>query len=151
MTGYSPERKATVLKKMLAPGNLSVAELSRQEGISDVTLYTWRKQAMARGEVVSRCRDIVVSPYLLHHIRNHLTVKKGDPISRGRISHGFQTARERTTLQWDHPPTFHEIRSLSGRLYKDQWVDAQALPGHKDSKTTSKYLDGCGIEWISVG
>jgi len=53
MTGYSPERKAAVLKKMLAPGNLSVAELSRQEGISDVTLYTWRKQAMARGEMVS--------------------------------------------------------------------------------------------------
>jgi transposase-like protein len=53
MTGYSPERKAAVLKKMLPPHNLSVAELSRQEGISDVTLYTWRKQAMGRGEVVS--------------------------------------------------------------------------------------------------
>lgn len=53
MTGYSPERKAAVLKKLLPPGNLSVAELSRQEGISDVTLYTWRKQAMTRGEVVS--------------------------------------------------------------------------------------------------
>ena len=103
------------------------------------------------GDVVSRCRDIVVSPYLLHHVRNHLTVKKGDPISRGRISRGFQTAREQTSLQWDHPPTFHEIRSLSGRLYKDQGVDAQALLGHKDSKTTSKYLDGRGIEWISVG
>ena len=49
MTGYSPERKAAVLKKMLVPGNLSVAELYRQEGISDVTQYTWRKQAMARG------------------------------------------------------------------------------------------------------
>jgi hypothetical protein len=23
------------------------------------------------GDVVSRCRDIVVSPYLLHHVRNH--------------------------------------------------------------------------------
>lgn len=53
MTGYSPERKAAVLKKLLPPGNLSVAELSRQEGISDVTLYTWRRQAMTRGEMVS--------------------------------------------------------------------------------------------------
>jgi transposase-like protein len=53
MTGYSAERKAAVLKKLLPPGNLSVAELSRQEGISDVTLYTWRRQAMGRGEVVS--------------------------------------------------------------------------------------------------
>ncbi len=53
MTRYSPERKAAILKKLLPPHNLSVAELSRQEGISDVTLYTWRKQAIARGEVVS--------------------------------------------------------------------------------------------------
>jgi transposase len=53
MNRYSEERKAAVLKKLLPPHNLSVAELSRQEGISDVTLYTWRKQAVARGEVVS--------------------------------------------------------------------------------------------------
>jgi transposase-like protein len=52
MTPYSPERKAAVLKKLLPPHNLSVAELSRQEGISDVTLYAWRKQAMAGGNVV---------------------------------------------------------------------------------------------------
>ena len=53
MIRYSPERKAAVLKKLLPPHSLSVAELSRQEGISDVTLYTWRKQAMMRGEVMS--------------------------------------------------------------------------------------------------
>ncbi len=53
MKRYSPERKAAVLKKLLPPQSLSVAELARQEGISDVTLYTWRKQAKARGEVVS--------------------------------------------------------------------------------------------------
>ena len=52
MKRYSLERKESVLKKLLPPHNLSVAELARQEGISDVTLYTWRKQAKARGEVV---------------------------------------------------------------------------------------------------
>lgn len=53
MIRYSAERKAAVLKKLLPPHSLSVAELSRQEGISDVTLYTWRKEAVERGEVVS--------------------------------------------------------------------------------------------------
>jgi transposase len=53
MNRYSAERKAAVLKKLLPPYSLSVAELSRQEGISDATLYTWRKQAVAGGEVVS--------------------------------------------------------------------------------------------------
>ena len=58
MTQYSPERKATVLKKLLPPLSLSVAEVSQQEGISDVTLYTWRKQAKARGEVVSGSKKV---------------------------------------------------------------------------------------------
>ena len=49
MKGYSAERKAAVLQKMLPPTSLSVAELAKQEGISDVTLYHWRKQAIASG------------------------------------------------------------------------------------------------------
>jgi transposase-like protein len=49
MKHYSAERKAAVLQKMLPPTSLSVAELAKQEGISDVTLYHWRKQAMASG------------------------------------------------------------------------------------------------------
>jgi transposase len=51
MKRYSAERKAAVLRKMLPPLNLPVAELAQQEGISDGTLYHWRKQAMARGEM----------------------------------------------------------------------------------------------------
>lgn len=49
MKRYSAEWKAAVLKKMLPPMNLSVAEVSRQEGISDVTLYAWRRTVKAEG------------------------------------------------------------------------------------------------------
>ena len=52
MKSYSPERKAAILKKLLPPLNMSVAELSRQENVSDVTLYAWRKQMRERGHVV---------------------------------------------------------------------------------------------------
>jgi len=52
MKSYSPERKAAILKKLLPPLNMSVAELSRQENISNVTLYAWRKQMQERGHVV---------------------------------------------------------------------------------------------------
>lgn len=58
MKRYSLERKESVLKKLLPPHNLSVAQLARQEGISDVTLYTWRKQAKARGAVVPGSRKV---------------------------------------------------------------------------------------------
>ena len=33
--GYSPERKAAVLKRMLPPNNVAIRQLSREEGISE--------------------------------------------------------------------------------------------------------------------
>ena len=52
MSSYSPERKAALINKLLPPQNLSVAELSRQEGISQATLYAWRSKLKAGGAVV---------------------------------------------------------------------------------------------------
>lgn len=49
MARYSVERKATVLRKLLPPANFSVAEVARQEGISEVTLYAWRRAAKMEG------------------------------------------------------------------------------------------------------
>jgi len=44
MARYSEEHKAAVLKKLLPPQSHTVAAISAEEGISDVTLYTWLKQ-----------------------------------------------------------------------------------------------------------
>jgi transposase-like protein len=46
---YSPERKEAVLKKMMAPHNRSLCELATEEGISEATLYNWRKEARSKG------------------------------------------------------------------------------------------------------
>jgi len=46
---YSPERKETVLRKMMAPHNRSIKKLSQEEGISEATLFNWRKEARERG------------------------------------------------------------------------------------------------------
>lgn len=46
---YSNERKSAVLKKLLPPQSLSVAKLSKEEGIPVGTLYTWRQQAKNSG------------------------------------------------------------------------------------------------------
>lgn len=45
MTYYSPERKAALLKMLLPPLSLTVAEVCRREGVSDVSMYLWRKMA----------------------------------------------------------------------------------------------------------
>ena len=73
-----------------------------------------------------------------------------DGVNKGTISRGFKNARTLSGLSWDNPPSFHEIRSLSGRLYKDQGVDAQSLLGYKSAETTALYIDVRGSEWISV-
>ncbi len=49
MPSYSEEHKASVLKKVLPSHNQSVAEVSREEGISDTTLHNWRTQAKQQG------------------------------------------------------------------------------------------------------
>ena len=52
MNRYSQERKEAILRKMMPPSNTSVSQLVKETGISDVTLYTWRKQARKEGLVV---------------------------------------------------------------------------------------------------
>ena len=52
MSSYSPERKAALINKLLPPQNMSVAELSRQEGIAPATLYAWRAKLKAGSAVV---------------------------------------------------------------------------------------------------
>ena len=46
---YSPERKESVLRKMMPPHNRSIKQLAQEEGISEATLFNWRKQAREKG------------------------------------------------------------------------------------------------------
>lgn len=50
--GYPKERKEAVLKKMLPPQNKSIPEIAKEEGISEGTLYNWRKAARAEGRLM---------------------------------------------------------------------------------------------------
>jgi transposase-like protein len=50
--GYSPERKAAVLKRMLPPNNMAIRQLSQDEGISEATLHKWRTEARSKGQLL---------------------------------------------------------------------------------------------------
>ena len=52
MKRYSEERKQSVLKKMMPPLNTPISQLVAETGISDCTLYTWRKEFRLKGIVV---------------------------------------------------------------------------------------------------
>ena len=49
MTRYSNELKASVLQKMMPPQNIPIAQLAQETGITETTLYAWRKKAKSQG------------------------------------------------------------------------------------------------------
>jgi hypothetical protein len=49
VTRYSAERKEAILRKMMPPENKLVSELARENGISEQTLYTWRRNLKSQG------------------------------------------------------------------------------------------------------
>jgi transposase-like protein len=52
MKHYSKERKQAIIEKMMPPQNCSISKIKKETGISDATLYNWRKQAKVKGLVV---------------------------------------------------------------------------------------------------
>ncbi|HCL5283255.1 TPA: phage integrase Arm DNA-binding domain-containing protein [Salmonella enterica] len=103
-------------------------------------------------EVVAKCRDAVVSKYLVHFRHSTSQATRGDRVSANSITTSFKKARSRTGITWSEgkAPTFHEQRSLSERLYEAQGVDTQKLLGHKSPRQTAKYHDDRGKDWIVV-
>jgi transposase-like protein len=51
------ERRESIMAKMSGPGRKSIAEISREEGISSATLYAWRKAARAEGQLLPDSDD----------------------------------------------------------------------------------------------
>lgn len=105
--------------------------------------------------VVSRCRDNIASPFLIHRLpsskkrcesKEHYTQVTADYLTKE-----FSKSRDRTDL-FNHlgpseKPTFHEIRSLSLKLYKDAGHNPQILAGHSSPQMTEKYLSGHETDW----
>lgn len=103
-------------------------------------------------EVISKCRDAVVSKYLVHFRHTTSQAKRGDRVSGNALTTTFKKARDKCGLEWNkgEAPTFHEQRSLSERLYREQGLDTQKLLGHKSRKMTDKYNDDRGKDWTIV-
>lgn len=78
--------------------------------------------------------------------------KRGGKSSTGAITTVFSKAHYLSVIEWKNgnPPTFHEQRSLSERLYRDQGIDTKKLLGHKNQKMTNKYNDNRGKEWLTI-
>ncbi|HBM9257138.1 TPA: phage integrase Arm DNA-binding domain-containing protein [Citrobacter freundii] len=103
-------------------------------------------------DVVARCRDYAVSPYLVHFFRTTSQAKRGAQVKSNTLTMNFSKARDLAGIDWGDgsPATFHEQRSLSERLYKEQGLDTQKLLGHKTQQQTDRYHDDRGKGWSKV-
>ncbi|HBB6753494.1 TPA: phage integrase Arm DNA-binding domain-containing protein, partial [Citrobacter freundii] len=84
-------------------------------------------------DVIARCRDYALSPYLIHFFRATSQAERGAQVKANTLTMNFSKARDLAEIDWGTgtPATFHEQRSLSERLYKVQGIDTQKLLGHK--------------------
>ncbi|PAP47024.1 hypothetical protein CJZ25_09360 [Salmonella enterica subsp. enterica serovar Albany] len=94
------------------------------------------------GTVIDRCRLVSRTDFMIS-----AGIRKNSPtgnIHPDGLTKKFVKARKISGVKFsDNPPTFHEIRSLAGRLYKDERGEefAQKLLGHTSENTTKPYLD----------
>ncbi|EFH1105757.1 tyrosine-type recombinase/integrase [Escherichia coli] len=103
-------------------------------------------------DVVARCRDYAVSPYLVHFSRTTSQAERGTQVKSNTLTMNFSKARDLAGIDWGKgsPATFHEQRSLSERLYKEQGLDTQKLLGHKTQQQTDRYHDDRGKGWSKL-
>lgn len=104
-------------------------------------------------EVITRCRDACVSPYLLHHSTHTGRAAPGHRIRPATLSSAIAEARDAVDIITPPdrtPPTLHECRSLAARLYAAEGIDPQALLGHARAEMTAVYRDVRGAEWTEV-
>ncbi|RHW55029.1 integrase, partial [Cronobacter sakazakii] len=66
-------------------------------------------------DVVTRCRDYAVSPYLIHFLRATSQAERGAQVKSNTITMNFSKARDKACIEWGDgtPATFHEQRSLA--------------------------------------
>lgn len=114
-----------------------------------------------RQAVISRCRDNVPSPFLIHRRPQRTSQAQQQDkehwtkVEKAYLSRAFKAAREKANaypgLTDAQQPGFHEIRALAIHLMKQAGKDAQRLAGHASQKMTKNYLAGHDdIIWTEV-
>lgn len=131
----------------------------KTEGTSLVKLKIRIGEQLA--SLLAQARDSVLSPYIVHRLpekarpsnmrataRQHHTQVMPDQLTRA-----FQEARDEAGIRGEHPPSFHEIRSLGGALLSEAGWEiekVQELMGHSSTTMTAHYLEGHEIPWQDV-
>ncbi|ENA9695612.1 phage integrase Arm DNA-binding domain-containing protein [Salmonella enterica subsp. enterica] len=142
VTGQRREDVANMQFSHIQDNRLRVTQIKTGMKIAIPLSLTLPVAGLHLGAVIDRCRLVSRSDFLIS-----AGIRKNSPngnIHPDGLTKKFVAARKLTGLEMSNtPPTFHEIRSLAGRLYKDAYGKefAQKLLGHTSEDTTKMYLD----------
>ena len=108
-------------------------------------------------EVLNRCRDNVISPFIIHQGFKENKARRAKKMSPDALTKSFARARKQSQYYEDLPPqeqpSFHAIRALGADLYrKAEWPESeiQKLLGHTSEKMTKTYLERHDLNWVEV-
>ena len=144
----------------------------RFDGVRDGFLYLVQKKTAKASDaawirfvvtdelqaVITRCKDNVVSPYLIHRKPTRLLQKQAQikehwtKIEERYLTQAFKDARDLAGCYADwkeeEMPGFHEVRALSLHLYKKAGKDGQTIAGHASEAMTKNYQkDHADVIW----
>ncbi|CAM3717155.1 integrase [Rouxiella silvae] len=147
-TGQRREDVAMLRFDHIVNGRLQI-EQGKTGAMLSIPLELELKAAgLKLGEIVEQCRQASTTNFMVSAgLRKNSQDGYLHPDS---LTKKFVAARKASGLVFEeNAPTFHEIRSLAGRLYeKEKGKDfARRLLGHKSEKMTDKYLDTRGKEY----
>ena len=151
ITGQRREDVALIRFEHIVDGRLQITQGKTGAMISLPLDLELRVLGLKLETVIDRCREASTTDFMVSSgIRKNSLDGSLNPDS---LTKKFVVARKLAGIVLeDSPPTFHEIRSLAGRLYeKEKGKDfAMKLLGHKSVKMTDKYLDTRGKEYVML-
>ncbi|EBJ4218861.1 tyrosine-type recombinase/integrase [Salmonella enterica] len=142
VTGQRREDIANMKFSDIVDGRLHVTQIKTGIKIAFPLSLTLEAPGLRLGTVIDRCRLVSRTDFMIS-----AGIRKNSPtgnIHPDGLTKTFVKARKASGVNFsNNPPTFHEIRSLAGRLYKNEHgeVFAQKLLGHTSANTTKLYLD----------
>lgn len=108
--------------------------------------------SISAGDVITGYRNLYISKYLVHYTLRASPPQPFEQITANTQTTNFKKAGDKADIDWGEgtQATFHEMRSLSKRLYREQGINTKNLLGHKSQQQTDKYHDDRGKDWIKV-
>ncbi|EGR8329599.1 tyrosine-type recombinase/integrase [Salmonella enterica] len=142
VTGQRREDIVNMKFSDVVDNRLYVTQIKTGMKIAIPLSLTLEAPGLRLGTVIDRCRLVSRTDFMIS-----AGIRKNSPtgnIHPDGLTKTFVKARKASGVNFsNNPPTFHEIRSLAGRLYKNEHgeVFAQKLLGHTSANTTKLYLD----------